>query len=144
MTWGMDRLEALKRPGAKAPPVVETLGLGLIDDWGPGWVRKTWTPEARLLNVDGSLFGGYIAALADQVLVFAAMTVAPDEVHFRTVNLQVQFVKIGRGHPLVIEGRVVAASKRLITVEATFRRPDGELIATASGQQITLPATEAA
>ncbi|MBU1378978.1 MAG: PaaI family thioesterase [Alphaproteobacteria bacterium] len=144
MTWATERLDAIKQPDATAPPVVVALGLGLIDDWGPGWVRKTWTPDARLLNGDGSLFGGYIAALADQVAAFAAMTVVPDEAQFRTVNLQVQFVKIGRGHPLTIEGRVVAASKRLITVEATFRRPDGELIATASAQQITLPSTETA
>ena len=117
--------------------------MGLIDDWGPGWVRKSWEPEARLMNVDGSVFGGYIAALADQVLTFAAMTVAPDDAYFRTTDLQVRFVKVARGHPLLIEGRVLAATKRLITVEADFRRPDGELIAKASAQQILLPKGEA-
>ena len=73
------------------------------------------------------------------------MTVVPDDCYYRTVNLQVQFVKVGREHPLTIEGRVVAASRRLITVEASFRRSeDGELIATASAQQITLPKADAA
>jgi len=144
MTWATDRLEAIRRPGAKGPPVVETLGLGLIDDWGEGWVRKSWSPDrADLKSADGSLFGGYLAALADQVLAFAAMTVVPDEAHFRTVNLQVQFVRIGREHPLAIEARVVTATRRLITAEATFRRPDGELIATATAQQIILPMGEA-
>jgi uncharacterized protein (TIGR00369 family) len=142
MTWATERLDEIKQPGATVPPIVETLGLGLIDDWGPGWVRKTWTPEARFANVDGSVFGGYIAALADQVLAFAAMTVMPDEAWSRTTDLQVRFVKVGRGHPLLIEGRVLAASKRLITVEADFRRPDGELIAKASAQQILLPKGE--
>jgi uncharacterized protein (TIGR00369 family) len=144
MTWATERLDVIKLPDAKAPPVVESLGLGLIDDWGSGWVRKSWSPEARLLNGDGSLFGGYIAALADQVLAFAAMTVVPDDALFRTVNLQVRFLKVGRGHQLAIEGSVVAASRRLITVEATFRRPDGELIAAASAQQIVMPKAEAA
>ncbi|PZQ63521.1 MAG: thioesterase [Phenylobacterium zucineum] len=146
MTWATERLDVIKQPGAKAPAVVERLGLGLIDDWGPGWVRKSWAPDrADLKNADGSLFGGYIAALADQVLAFAAMTVVPDDCYYRTVNLQVQFVKVGREHPLTIEGRVVAASRRLITVEASFRRSeDGELIATASAQQITLPKADAA
>src|SRR5690349_453064 len=77
MTWATDRLDEIRKPGATRPPIVETLGLGLIDDWGSGWVRKTWEPEARLMNGDGSVFGGYIAALADQVLTFTAMTVAP-------------------------------------------------------------------
>ena len=145
MTWATERLDEIKRPGAKPPPVVETLGLGLIDDWGPGWVKKSWTPDrANLKTADGSLFGGYLAALADQVLTFATMTVVPDDAYFRTVNLQLQFVKVGREHPLSIEARVVAASRRLITVEADFLRPDGELIAKASAQQILLPKAEAA
>lgn len=139
MTWATDRLDEIRRPEASRPPVVETLKLGLIDDWGSGWVRKTWEPRPELLNGDGSLFGGYLAALADQVLAFAAMTVVADDVHFRTVNLQMQFVKVGRAHPLAIEARVVGQSRQLITVEADFHRPDGELIARASGQQVTTP-----
>lgn len=142
MTWATERLDEIKQPGATRPPIVETLGLGLIDEWGPGWVRKSWEPEARLMNVDGSVFGGYIAALADQVLAFAAMTVVPDENYYRTTDLQLRFMKVARGHPLLIEGRVLSASKRLITVEADFRRPDGELVAKASAQQILLPKGE--
>lgn len=144
MTWATDRLDAIKAGTQDVPPVVTTLGMGLLDDWGPGWVRKSWTPKLELLNGDGSLFGGYLAALADQVLAFAAMTVIPDDVHFRTVNLQIQFVKVGRAHPLAIEARVVSASRQLITVEVDFRRPDGELIARATGQQVTTPKREQA
>jgi len=40
-----------------------------------------------LLNVDGSLFGGYLAALADQALTFAAMTSVPDSMVFRTASI---------------------------------------------------------
>lgn len=143
MTWATERLDEIKQPGAIAPPIVETLGLGLIDDWGPGWVRKTWTPEARFAQVDGSLFGGYIAALADQTLAFAAMTVIADDAWCRTTDLQVRFMKVGRGHPLLIEGRVLVATRRLITAEVDFRRPDGDLIAKAAGQQIILPKGDA-
>jgi uncharacterized protein (TIGR00369 family) len=142
MTWGTDRLAALKAGLGEPPPIVRTLRLGLIDDWGEGWVRKTWSPHPDLATADGSLFGGYLAALADQVLAFAAMTVVEDDVHFRTVNLQMQFVKVGRAQPLAIEARVVSASRQLITVSAEFRRPDGEVIATAQAQQVTTPKRE--
>ena len=84
MTWGTERLAALKAGMGEPPPIVRTLKLGLIDDWGEGWVRKSWSPHPDLATADGSLFGGYLAALADQVLTFAAMTVAPGEMHFRT------------------------------------------------------------
>ena len=139
MTWATDRLDALKAGQATPPPIVQTLRLGLIDDWGEGWVRKSWAPAAELATADGSLFGGYLAALADQVLAFATMTVVPDDRLYRTVNLQVNFLKVGRSHPLAIEARVVAQTRQLITVRADFRRPDGVLIADATAQQILMP-----
>lgn len=139
MTWATDRLNELKAGRATPPRIVETLKLGLLDDWGEGWVRKVWRPDAALATADGSLFGGYLAALADQVLAFASMTVLPHDRHFRTVNLQMHFLKLGRDHPLAIEARVVAQTNQMITVRAEFRREDGVLIAEATAQQLLLP-----
>ena len=138
MSWASERLNALKGGTATPPPIVETLRLGLLDDWGEGWVRKRWAPTAELATADGSLFGGYLAALADQVLTFAAMTVTPDDRLFRTTNLQLNFLRVGRNHPLSIEARVVAATKQMITARAEFRREDGELIAEATAQQLLM------
>lgn len=139
MTWATDRLDQIKGGDTPFPPVVQTLQLGGLDDWGEGWVRKTWTPAPELLNSDGSLFGGYIAALADQILAFAAMTVAPADALFRTSNLRVDFIRVGKAEVLALEGRVAARTRGMIHVEADFRRPDGELIARASAQQIIVP-----
>lgn len=149
MTWATERLDALKAGAATPPPIVQTLKLGLIDDWGEGWVRKSWMHAPELATADGSLFGGYLAALADQVLAFAAMTVVPGDRLFRTVNLQVNFLKVGRSCPLAIEARVVARTRQLITARAEFRREDGTLIAEATAQQIVMsfdhwPAEQAA
>lgn len=149
MTWATDRLDALKAGTATPPPIVETLKLGLIDDWGEGWVRKSWRPLPELATADGSLFGGYLAALADQVLAFAAMTVVPHDRLYRTMNLQMNFLKVSRGCSLTIEARVVASTRQLITARAEFRRGDGALIAEATAQQIVMafdhwPAEQAA
>ena len=141
MTWATDRLDALARGEASPPPVVQTLKLGTFDEWGEGWVKKQWVPTPELLNADGSMFGGYLAALADQALAFAAMTVVPANALFRTLNLQLNFVRVGRTHPVLIEARVVAMTKQMITVRADFRREDGELIADASAQQLIMPPT---
>lgn len=139
MTWATDRLAALKAGATDVPPVVRALKLGTLDDWGSGWVRKHWTAAPEILNGDGSMFGGYIAALADQMLTFAAMTVLPEGAAHRTANLNVHFLKVTRGEPLTIEARVLAQSKQVITVEAEFRTADGTLIAKAGAQQIVLP-----
>jgi uncharacterized protein (TIGR00369 family) len=138
MTWATERLKMIKAGTVALPPVVQTLKLGLIEDWGPGWVRKRWRGVPEILNADGSMFGGYIAALADQVLTFAAMTVVPGEFAFRTINLQVQFLRITRGEELVIEGRVVSQSKQTIVVEAAFRHGEA-LVAQANAVQLLRP-----
>ena len=134
-TWATDRLDALVRGEAVPPPVIRTLRLGTLDAWGPGWIRKTWSPDLDLLNVDGSLFGGYIAALADQALTFAALTVVPDNNVFRTMNLSVTFLRVGKAESLSIEAKVTSETRRIISTRAEFRRPDGKLIAEASAQQ---------
>jgi acyl-coenzyme A thioesterase PaaI-like protein len=67
------------------------------------------------------------------------MTVAPADAMFRTSNLKVDFIRVGKAQVLTVEGRVVAKTRGMIHVEADFRRPDGELIARASAQQIVVP-----
>ena len=76
--------------------------------------------------------------MADQVLAFAAMTVVPDDHLFRTVNLQLNFLRVGRSQALDIAANVVAQTRQLVTVRAEFRRQDGILIADATAQQILM------
>ncbi len=85
------------------------------------------------------MFGGYLAALADQILALTAMTTAPADAMFRTSNLRIDFIRVGKAEPLRLEGRVLAQTKSIIHVEADFIRPDGELIARAGAQQIIVP-----
>jgi uncharacterized protein (TIGR00369 family) len=139
MGWAKERLAELKAGGASLPPIVETLRMGGLDDWGEGWVKKRWTPVTELATADGALFGGYLAALADQALAFAAMTVAPEDAAFRTLNLQLNFLRVTPAQALDIEARVVAKTRQVITLRVEFRREDGELIAEATAQQLVVP-----
>ncbi|MDZ4318884.1 MAG: PaaI family thioesterase [Phenylobacterium sp.] len=144
MTWATERLEAICSGQGPLPPIVEQLRLGRLDAWGEGWVRKTWTPHPSLDTADGSLFGGYIAALADQALAFATMTVVPDDRHYRTTQLQVSFLRVGRNAPVEIHAQVIAATRQMITLRASFVQGEGRLIAEAGAQQILMPIPTAA
>ena len=139
MTWATQRLDALIAGAATPPPVVSQLKLGLLDSWGPGWIRKTWTPSPGLKNGDGTLFGGYLAALADQSLAFAAMTVIDGASGFRTLNLQVNYIRVTGVVALTIEARVIAQTRQVITVRASFHGPEDRLVAEATAQQFILP-----
>jgi uncharacterized protein (TIGR00369 family) len=136
-TWATDRLDALIG-GATPPPIVTKLELGTLDAWGEGWVTKRWIARPDLLNRDGSLFGGYLAALGDQMLAFAAMTVLPADHMYRTTNLAVSFFKVGCGD-MNIEAKVVSQSRQMIACRATFKTPDGVLLAEATAQQFLMP-----
>ncbi len=139
MTWATDLLEKMKAGTHTAPPLVQTLQLGLLEDWGEGWVRKRWQHRSELLHSDGSMFGGYIAALFDQVFAFAAMTVLAEDEAVRTTNLNVNFVSLSRKEDVVLEASVVSRSRRLMTVQGTLSSPEGEVRSIASAQQIILP-----
>jgi len=139
MTWATQRLDALIAGAATPPPVVSQLKLGLLDGWGPGWIRKTWTPSPGLENGDGTLFGRYLAALADQCLAFAAMTVIDGASGFRTLNLQINYIRVTGVVALAIEARVIAQTRQVITVRASFHGPEDRLVAEATAQQFIQP-----
>ena len=140
MSAATDYLDRLVARAVQGVPVVRTMRLGLLDSYRPGFATKRWEPADDLLNADGSMFGGYLAALADQVAAFAAMTVVPDGFAFRTINLALQFVRVGRADALNVEGRVVAQTKSLITVEVELLKDaDRSLVAKAQAQQMVVP-----
>jgi uncharacterized protein (TIGR00369 family) len=136
MTWATDRLDALVAGEAEPPPVIKTLRLGTLDAWGHGWARKHWAPQPELLQADGSMFGGYLAAMADQMLAFAALTVVPEGKGFRTIGLSVQFFQLLRNEAIDVEARVVSQSRQVISVEADFLNASGERVAKATAQQV--------
>ncbi|ACG78932.1 conserved hypothetical protein [Phenylobacterium zucineum HLK1] len=140
MSRGTDTLDSIVRGEARPQPVHETLRLGGVDAWGENWVRKVWRPTPEVLFADGRMFGGYIAALADQMLAYSAYTVIPEGRAFTTVNLQVQMLGQARGQPLVIEARVAHANRSIISTECELRRlDDNGLVAKAVAQQLVIP-----
>ena len=139
MTWATEMLDNMKRGTHPVPRVTETLRLGLIDDWGEGWIRKSWAPKSEFMHPDGTLFGGYISALFDQAFALAAMTVVADTEAYRTSHLNVSFLSLSRSERVTLKARVVARSRRLITLEAKMLGPGDEVRALATAQQITTP-----
>jgi uncharacterized protein (TIGR00369 family) len=114
------------------PPAAENLCLGAISEWRPGYARKEWAVDPKFFTaVD--LFGGYLAAIADQMFVLSGISLLEDGETLRTTSLQIDFFRPVSSGTLFIEGNVVNRSKRLIHVEVTFRDNDGELAAKARG-----------
>ncbi len=138
MTWATDLLEKMKMGTHQPPPLVETLKLGLLDDWREGWVKKRWRLQPELLHPDDSMFGGYMAALFDQTFAFVAMSVLADDEAVRTLSLNVSFVSLSRNEDVIIEARLVSRSRRLMTIDGTLSSPDGRVRSVATCQQMII------
>jgi len=139
------RLSAIADGSLPLSRANQLLGLGRLKRWSEGYVEKEWKVDPGFCIADGTehqvLFGGYLAAMADQILTLTAMTVMDDDHFFRTSDLQVSFFRPITDGVVRIEGRVVNRSRTLVHVEAEFYRDDEKLAAKASAVQVMLPIT---
>ncbi|MEL7028675.1 MAG: PaaI family thioesterase [Pseudomonadota bacterium] len=118
----------VENPPKFAPMIA--LGAGELSSWSEGVVKARWRINETFRLPDGSMFGGYIAALADQILALATFSVLPeDDDRFRTANLQTNFFRPLTGEWMNVEARVVNVSRRLIHVEGDFMNEDGKVAA---------------
>ena len=117
------------------PLVNKKLGLDpALSDWRPGFVEKRLRVDPELFH-GRALFGGYIAAIADQVLGLAAMTVLEDGKFFGTTNMSISYLAPVTGGELRVEGEVIRQRSKSIYVECTFFTGD-DIVAKASATQV--------
>ncbi|MEL6366126.1 MAG: PaaI family thioesterase [Pseudomonadota bacterium] len=113
------------------------LALQGLDGWAYGRAWVTWTIDDRFRNSDGSLFGGYLAAMADRIVSMATLAALEhSDERFRTTRLETSFWRPVFGTTLKAEGRVVNKSRRLIHVEADFLTQEGKIAARSTAVQI--------
>lgn len=131
-----DVLNAISGATAPRPPHARLMRLPGITGWESGRVWGNATVDRELLQPQGNLFGGWIAAVADEVLGMAAMTVMEEGEIFSTSACSVQFFRPVNSGTIGIEARVVNRARSSVYAEATFISEEGELIAKASATQV--------
>jgi uncharacterized protein (TIGR00369 family) len=136
MSYWSELLNSIVDGTAKPPPYVGTLGTTRMKRWEPGRVWCEWEVNPALFQDLNSLFGGFVAALADEVLGFAAMTVLDDEEVFITADLHVTFHRLTREGILYFEGRIVQREKRSAQAEVVITNQDGMVVAEATAKEI--------
>jgi uncharacterized protein (TIGR00369 family) len=116
-----ERIAAIVAGTITKPKVVEILRTPGIEEWEPGKVQTSWNIDPDFFSLGGQLFGGYVAALADQVASHAAFTVLDDATWTRTASLALYFHSPMREGRLLIVGRVIAESRTAIHARVEFR-----------------------
>ncbi|MBN1939980.1 MAG: PaaI family thioesterase [Candidatus Aminicenantes bacterium] len=104
----------------------------------PGRCRAVYIPDRRFQGWKDILHGGIISTLLDEAFAHAygGRDRGAGEAAV-TAEMTVRFIKpVKIGHPVVLEGRVLSNSRRVIMCESTLADDSGQIQASASGKLI--------
>ncbi|MFW0783751.1 PaaI family thioesterase [Gordonia sp. CPCC 206044] len=118
------RLDAIARGEQVRPPFAETLHMPGIHEWGPGFVVSHVEITPSVFNSGGSVFGGYLACVADQVASQAVYSVLDDDHSLRTVSLQTEYLRPVPAGLLVVTARVRTKQRTLARVQVEMTVDD--------------------
>lgn len=77
--------------GESSPPACDTtLGVKVLEA-GEGYAKGLWTIEDRLVNGNGVIMGGFVAAAADIMMAYAITPLLSENQTFASINLQTTF-----------------------------------------------------
>ena len=131
----MHILERVKRGETPVPEYAKALHLPPLVDWEPGRVAIDWTVDPKYLTPWGAVFGGYLAALADNCAGLAAISVLEEGQTFATIDLRLSPLRSIREGAIRIEGKVIHQGRSTIYVEVEFRSQEQTLVAKATAMQ---------
>jgi len=135
MSYWSDLLNSMVNGTAQPPPYVRTLGTTRMKRWEPGRVWCEWEVNPALFQDLNSLFGGFVAALADEVLGFATMSVLEENEVFITADLHVTFHRAIKDGVLYFEGRIAQREKRSAQAELVVTSQDDTIVAEAAATE---------
>lgn len=124
------------------PPVVSVMRLPWIDGWGRGRVWGEWKVDPDLMTLAATLFGGYLAALADNFVGLAMTTTLADDEWFTTSDLRVAFFRPVTSGTLQIAAEVLNRGRRMAHCECVFVNDDDKVVAKATATQVLVPLGE--
>jgi acyl-coenzyme A thioesterase PaaI-like protein len=114
------------------PPAHVAMGIRpdlWVTEVSVGRLVMRWPNDGSRDINDGRVFGGWIAALSDNVVSMCMGTALEPGEGFTTQDLQIKIFRPVSGPEIEIESRVVNRSKTTGYVEADWRLPNGKLAA---------------
>ena len=127
---------ALLRASEPDEPITRFLGMKLVE-LGPGYAKVTMKLGPQHVNFNGLVFGGIIAAVADQAFAYATNSLIQPSI---ASQFNIHFIAGPKpDDELIGECRVLKSGRRVGVSEMTVSTSDGKLVAKATGT--TIPAT---
>jgi uncharacterized protein (TIGR00369 family) len=129
----------LTDPG-KVSPATRFLGFELIDfSADGGWATMAFTPRPEMLNPIGAVQGGFVTAMIDDAMGFAACVRARFDVVVPTLAITTNFLKPTPALRVIARGEVLRMNSTTASLQGELRLPDGTLLATATAAASVRP-----
>jgi len=120
-----------------APPAAELLGWELVSE-NPqaGTIEIAFHPDARMLNPQGSIQGGFVAAMLDDTMGPALVSMSGGTLMPRSIDLNVSFIRPVKPGRVIGRGRVVKAGQSVVFLEGELFDEAGNLLARATSSGV--------
>ena len=116
-----------------APPAAELLGWELVsEDPEAGTIEIAFHPDGRMLNPQGTVQGGFVAAMLDDTMGPALVSMSGGRTMPSSLDLNVSFIRPGRPGRVIGRGRVVKAGRAIVFLEGELFDEGGTLLARAT------------
>ena len=141
-----DHAEAFLQAGIPEPAACSrTLGFQLLEmDVKAGTARVRFEGKTDFLNPMGTVQGGYLAAMLDDVMGMMAILVLKGRAVASTIDLHIHYLRPVRPGPIEVEARITNKGPTILFAEAQLYDMRGEPAAKATAALAVTPARSGA
>jgi uncharacterized protein (TIGR00369 family) len=131
---GMEVMQAVMRGDLPNGPMAATCGY-MIVALEPGHATLQGNPTESVMNVQGSVHGGWFASILDGAVGNAIHTMLPVGTGYTTLDLSVKMTRAivpAPGQRVRAIGKIIQVGRQIATAEGRIVGPDGKLYAHAT------------
>ena len=123
-----------------APPSAKILGMDIVElDVENGYAKVSFDPKPELLNFNGVIQGGFLAAMMDDAMGFNAFVHLGMKVGMASVDLHTHFLRPVPLGKITVEAHVTRAGKSICFMESKLFDHQGRLAARSTTSARIMP-----
>jgi uncharacterized protein (TIGR00369 family) len=140
MPFTDDEIRALLSDPSRMPPCARHLGFELIEfSVEQGWAEVAFSPRPEFANPVGNVQGGFVCAMLDDTMSFAATLSRRFEVVVPTLQTSVSYLRPTPIARVIARGEVLRFGASSVMMQGALRLPDNTLLAVATATAVPRP-----
>ena len=140
MALSDDQLHALVHDRSKYPPCALHLGIEPLEySVDGGWAEVAFDPRPEFANPAGYVQGGFVCAMLDDAMSFAATLSRRFEMMMVTLQISVSYLRPTPMARVIARGEVLRFGTAGVAMQGTLRDACGQVLAVATATAVPRP-----